>query len=35
MKDIRVSLIMRKDAPLIGAVRFARREFKGRVPDGR
>jgi glucokinase len=35
MKDIPVSLILRKDAPLIGAVRFARREFKGRVPDGR
>lgn len=35
MKDIPVFLILRKDAPLIGAVRFVRLELKGRVADGR
>jgi glucokinase len=35
MKDIPVYLILRKDAPLIGAARFARQLLKGRVFDGR
>lgn len=35
MKDIPVSLILRKDAPLVGAVRFARYALKGRAFGGR
>ncbi len=35
MKDIPVNLILRKDAALIGALRFARQEWKGWSSNGR
>ena len=35
MKDIPISLILRKDAALIGAVRFARQELKEHISNGK